>query len=163
MGPAALAQVLRPLTTTFRAEEHPDLLVGLQVADDAAVYRLNEAQAIVQTLDFFAPVLDDSYLVGAVAAGSTPVRRRTTPRPTRSMLGVSPFVLTATIVLGVCIPARCWIAPEMPVAMYSCGETVLPVWPTWDACGYQPASTAARDAPTAAPRASTGRDRSATT
>jgi selenide,water dikinase len=70
VGPAALAQVLRPLTTTFRAHEHPDLLVGLQIADDAAVYRLNEAQAIVQTLDFFAPVLDDPYLFGAVAAAN---------------------------------------------------------------------------------------------
>ena len=49
------------------------------------------------------------------------------------------------------MPARCWIAPEMPEAMYSCGETVLPVWPTWLVCGYQPASTAAREAPTAAP------------
>ena len=38
--------------------------------------------------------------------------------------------------------------------MYSCGETVLPVCPTWYWCGYQPASVAARDAPTAAPRES---------
>src|ERR1044072_9243433 len=55
------------------------------------------------------------------------------------------------MVLEVCMPARCWIAPEMPLAMYSCGETDLPVWPTWLVCGYQPASTAAREAPTAAP------------
>src|SRR5690349_11215308 len=52
------------------------------------------------------------------------------------------------------MPARCWIAPEIPEAMYSCGDTLLPVWPTWLVCGYQPASTAARDAPTAAPRES---------
>src|SRR4051794_14138569 len=52
------------------------------------------------------------------------------------------------------MPARCWMAPEMPLAMYSCGDTDLPVWPTWLVCGYQPASTAARDAPTAAPRES---------
>ena len=39
----------------------------------------------------------------------------------------------------------------MPHAMYSCGDTVLPVWPTWNWCGYQPASVAAREAPTAAP------------
>src|ERR1035438_161704 len=55
------------------------------------------------------------------------------------------------IVFEVCMPARCWIAPEMPTAMWSWGETVLPVWPTWNWCGYQPASVAARDAPTAAP------------
>ncbi len=70
MGPAALAQVLRPLTSDFRPEDFPNLLVGLQVADDAAVYRLNDEQAIVQTLDFFAPVLDDPYLFGAVAAAN---------------------------------------------------------------------------------------------
>ncbi len=70
MGPAALAQVLRPLTTGSAAAAFPDLLVGLQVADDAAVYRLNDEQAIVQTLDFFAPVLDDPYLFGAVAAAN---------------------------------------------------------------------------------------------
>ncbi len=68
MGPGALAQVLRPLTAVFSDASAPDLLVGLQVADDAAVYRLNDAQAIVQTLDFFAPILDDPYLFGAVAA-----------------------------------------------------------------------------------------------
>src|ERR1019366_9485263 len=63
-------------------------------------------------------------------------------------------LLTAMIVLDVCMPARCWIAPETPAATYSCGETCLPVWPTWWLCGYQPASTAAREAPTAAPRES---------
>ena len=63
-------------------------------------------------------------------------------------------LFTTTIDFEVCIPARCWMAPEMPAATYSCGETVLPVCPTWYACGYQPESTAARDAPTAAPSAS---------
>ena len=33
------------------------------------------------------------------------------------------------------MPARCWMAPEIPFATYSCGETTLPVWPTWNACG----------------------------
>ncbi|MEU4703817.1 hypothetical protein [Nonomuraea dietziae] len=33
------------------------------------------------------------------------------------------------MVFAVCMPALCWIAPEMPAAMYSCGETALPVWP----------------------------------
>src|SRR6266496_6145054 len=66
-------------------------------------------------------------------------------------MGASGSLLTAAMTLEVCMPARCWIAPEIPAARYSCGETVLPVWPTWLLCGYQPASTAARDAPTAAP------------
>src|SRR5438270_3867 len=48
--------------------------------------------------------------------------------------------------LEVRIPARCWIAPEMPTATYNVGLTVLPVCPTWSACGRHPASTTARDA-----------------
>lgn len=70
MGPAALAQVLRPLAGAFLPSSTPDLLVGLQVADDAAVFRLNDTQAIVQTVDFFTPILDDPYLFGAVSAAN---------------------------------------------------------------------------------------------
>jgi selenide,water dikinase len=70
MGPTALAQVLRPLQTLFHAEEYPDLLVGLAVSDDAAVYRLTDDVAVVQTLDFFPPVVDDPYDYGAVAAAN---------------------------------------------------------------------------------------------
>lgn len=68
MGPEALAQVLQPLKDTFRESQFPDLLVGLGKADDAAVYRLAPDLAIVQTLDFFAPVVDDAYTYGAIAA-----------------------------------------------------------------------------------------------
>lgn len=68
MGPEALAQVLRPLSHTFTASAYPRLLVGLEGPDDAAVYRLNDEQAVVQTVDFFAPVVDDPWTFGAVAA-----------------------------------------------------------------------------------------------
>jgi selenide,water dikinase len=44
MGPEALAQVLRPLRERFRAEDYPDLLVGLEVSDDAAVYKINDQE-----------------------------------------------------------------------------------------------------------------------
>jgi len=50
---------------------HPDLLVGLERSDDAAVYRLNREQAIIQTVDFFPPIVDDPYLYGAVAAANS--------------------------------------------------------------------------------------------
>jgi len=68
MGPGALAQVLRPLKGRFPAAEYPDLLVGLETGDDAAVYRLSDQQALIQTLDFFTPVVDDPYTYGAIAA-----------------------------------------------------------------------------------------------
>jgi selenide,water dikinase len=70
MDPAVLAQVLRPLQNLFSAEAHPQLLVGLGVADDAAVYRLNDEQAIISTTDFFTPVVDDPYDFGAIAAAN---------------------------------------------------------------------------------------------
>ncbi len=54
----------------FKAEEFPDLLVGLSAADDAAVYRLNDEQAIISTTDFFPPVVDDPYDFGAIAAAN---------------------------------------------------------------------------------------------
>ena len=70
MGPETLAQVLRPLEGMFRAERHPNLLVGLEVSDDAAVYRINDEVAVVLTVDFFTPVVDDPYDYGAIAAAN---------------------------------------------------------------------------------------------
>jgi selenide,water dikinase len=48
----------------------PELLVGLHAADDAAVYRVNEQQAIISTADFFPPVVDDAWTFGAIAAAN---------------------------------------------------------------------------------------------
>src|SRR5205823_9522777 len=63
-----LAQVLRPLLEKFHAEDHPRLLAG--ITDDAAVYQLDEETAVVQTLDFFPPVVDDPWTYGAIAAAN---------------------------------------------------------------------------------------------
>jgi selenide,water dikinase len=70
LAPAALEQLLGPLRDTFRAADYPALLVGLGAADDAAVYRLNDEQAIISTVDFFPPVVDDPYDFGAIAAAN---------------------------------------------------------------------------------------------
>ncbi|MEX2535711.1 MAG: selenide, water dikinase SelD [Trueperaceae bacterium] len=51
-------------------QEHPDLLVGTDFLDDAAVWRISEERALVQTIDFFTPVLDDPRDFGAVAAAN---------------------------------------------------------------------------------------------
>lgn len=50
---------------------HPDLLVGLQTSDDAAVYRLTPEMAIIQTIDFFTPIVDDPWTYGAIAAANS--------------------------------------------------------------------------------------------
>lgn len=70
MGLGTLAQVLRPLHDRFPPEEHPDLLVGLARSDDAAVYRVTDDIALIQTLDFFPPVVDDPYTYGQIAAAN---------------------------------------------------------------------------------------------
>jgi selenide,water dikinase len=62
--------VLRPLQALFRAADFPDLLVGLEKADDAGVYQLSDELALVQTVDFFSPIVDDPYLFGQVAAAN---------------------------------------------------------------------------------------------
>src|SRR5215469_7986622 len=69
MGADALAHVLQPLHGMF-GDAIPSLLVGLDSADDAAVYQINEEQAIVATTDFFPPVVDDPYSFGAIAAAN---------------------------------------------------------------------------------------------
>jgi selenide,water dikinase len=62
--------VVRPLADLFPAEDYPQLLVGLAMPDDAAVYRLADDLAIVSTVDFFPPVVDDAYTFGAIAAAN---------------------------------------------------------------------------------------------
>lgn len=52
------------------AVPHPDLLVGFEHGDDAAVYRLDERVALVLTVDFFAPIVDDPFTYGAIAAAN---------------------------------------------------------------------------------------------
>jgi len=59
---------LRGVLDALAPTAHPDLLVGSDTADDAAVYRLREDLAIVQTIDFFTPIVDDPYDFGRIAA-----------------------------------------------------------------------------------------------
>lgn len=66
LGAGALKRVLGKLPK--RAD--PDLIVGFDSNDDGAVYRINEHQAIVTTLDFFPPMIEDPYLFGQVAAAN---------------------------------------------------------------------------------------------
>src|SRR4029077_1427790 len=61
---------LAALLAKLPAPEDPDLLVGTATADDAAVYRLAGGQALVQTVDFFTPVVDDPFLFGQIAAAN---------------------------------------------------------------------------------------------
>ena len=59
---------MRPLAEIFRPEDYPNLLVGLETGDDAAIYKVSDELAIIFTTDFFPPVVDDAYEYGAIAA-----------------------------------------------------------------------------------------------
>lgn len=55
---------------TLPQSTNPDLLVGFNTADDAGVFRISETQALVQTVDFFPPIVDDPYAFGQIAAAN---------------------------------------------------------------------------------------------
>ena len=66
VGPDTLGKVLGRLP-----KFHEDnLLVGFETSDDAAVYKLSDDTAVIQTLDFFTPVVDDPYTFGQIAAAN---------------------------------------------------------------------------------------------
>jgi selenide,water dikinase len=64
------AEQLQPLLAQLPASADPELLVGAETADDAAVYRITDDVALVQSVDFFTPILDDPYDFGRVAAAN---------------------------------------------------------------------------------------------
>ncbi len=64
-----MAQVLRRLQNRGPIH-HPDLLVGIEGSDDAAVYRLGDDLALVQSVDFFTPIVDDAFAWGRIAAAN---------------------------------------------------------------------------------------------
>ncbi len=66
MGPGDLSEVLAPLP----ASKDSRLLVGRETFDDAGVYLLSDEIALVQTVDFFAPIVDDPYDFGQIAAAN---------------------------------------------------------------------------------------------
>ncbi len=66
MPPQGIAQVLSNLPIP----RHPDLLVGTETHDDAGVFRLTPELAVVQTVDFFPPVVDDPFVYGQIAAAN---------------------------------------------------------------------------------------------
>ena len=66
LAPAVLEQIIAK--SGGRGLVPPDLLVGIETSDDAAVYRISDDQAIVATTDFFMPIVDDPFDFGAIAA-----------------------------------------------------------------------------------------------
>src|SRR5436189_5102492 len=65
LTPAPLTKILRGLP---KQPFDPNLIVGFDTADDAGVYRLRDELALVQTVDFFTPIVDDPFVYGRIAA-----------------------------------------------------------------------------------------------
>src|SRR5712671_5909565 len=66
LNPATLDAVLRKLPR----QTDPNVLVGFDTNDDAGIYRIAEELALVQTVDFFTPIVDDPYVFGQIAAAN---------------------------------------------------------------------------------------------
>lgn len=64
------AGTLSSLLEGFKTHEDPNLIVGFDKSDDASVYVLDEKRSLVQTTDFFPPIVDDPYLYGQIAAAN---------------------------------------------------------------------------------------------
>lgn len=103
MGPGDLNEILRNLPR----EIDPAVLVGIDTHDDGGVFRISEDLAMVQTVDFFTPIVDDPYDFGAIAAAnslSDIYAMGGTPRTALNILGYPNTVVNtqtvAQIILG---------------------------------------------------------------
>lgn len=67
LGPGVLSEVLEKLLP----QKDEKLIIGLENSDDAAAYKISENQILLQTLDFFTPVVDDPYIFGQIAAANS--------------------------------------------------------------------------------------------
>ncbi|MDI1273502.1 selenide, water dikinase SelD [Polaromonas sp.] len=68
IAPGVLSEILKNSSNMPGLNIPPQLLVGIETADDAAVYQLNDEQALIATTDFFMPIVDDPYDFGRIAA-----------------------------------------------------------------------------------------------
>src|SRR3990172_7858417 len=67
IGREALSHILRHLPQVI----DPNVMIGTATADDAAVYKIDDKRAIVQTVDFFTPIVDDPYAYGQISAANS--------------------------------------------------------------------------------------------
>ena len=116
LSPAVLRELLAGMPA---AQAFPDLLVGIETGDDAAVYRLNDDQAVVATTDFFMPIVDDPFDFGRIAAANA----------LSDVYAMGGRPLLALAILGMPLGK---IAPETVRAILAggaaiCGEAGIPV------------------------------------
>jgi len=136
LAPAVLQSILKgmPATAAFS-----DLMVGTATSDDAAVWRLNDTQALVATTDFFMPVVDDPFDFGRIAATnalSDVYAMGGRPILALAIVGMpvdrlAPETIRAILEGGasVCARARRW-----PAAIPSTASNRSTAWSLWASC-----------------------------
>ena len=93
MGPGALSEMLAALPVGYE----PNLLVGFDTSDDACVYRLRDDLVMIQTVDFFPPIVDDPYHYGQIAAANA--------LSDIYAMGVEPSLALNILGIPACLPA----------------------------------------------------------
>ena len=78
IAPGVLSEILKG---TAARPVPKELLVGIETSDDAAVYQLNDEQALIATTDFFMPIVDDPFDFGRIAATNAIIACLSTMRP----------------------------------------------------------------------------------
>ncbi|MGV8928670.1 MAG: selenide, water dikinase SelD [Brevundimonas sp.] len=116
LAPAVLQDILKgmPLAAPFA-----DLMVGTETSDDAAVWRLNDQQALVATTDFFMPVVDDPFDFGRIAA--------TNALSDVYAMGATPIFALALVGMPVNVLSTRTIGRILAGGASVCGEAGIPV------------------------------------
>src|SRR5690554_3221829 len=116
IAPGVLADLLR---RAVPAPVWPQLMVGKDTADDAAVYRLNDEQALIATTDFFMPIVDDPYDFGRIAA--------TNALSDVYAMGGTPVMALAIVGMPVNVLPHAVIAEILRGGEDACAEAGIPV------------------------------------
>lgn len=117
IAPGVLAQLIGK--STLPAQLFPDLLVGTETADDAAVYRINDSQAIVATTDFFMPIVDDPRDFGRIAA--------TNAISDVYAMGATPIMALAIVGMPINVLPHATIAEILDGGASICREAGIPL------------------------------------
>ena len=116
IAPGVLAELLSRFPAGLT---HPNLLVGTETSDDAAVYRLNDEQALIATTDFFMPIVDDPYDFGRIAA--------TNALSDVYAMGGTPIMALAIVGMPINVLPHSDIAAILQGGVSICTEAGIPV------------------------------------
>ena len=117
IAPGVLDTILRQAKTAMPLP--PELLVGIETSDDAAVYQVNERQAIVATTDFFMPIVDDPHDFGRIAA--------TNAISDVYAMGATPLFALALVGMPVDVLSPATIGRILDGGMAACRDAGIPV------------------------------------